>query len=165
MQRCIARAFVMATRRRGPFNNMVNACKTFVSIVIVQLVMNNTTWLLSIWAFESETSGLNGLCVYSGPPPTLAVARLSHTGPSWADRVKCSQSLPVPSPSVNIPAEKPGERIFSIDIHLFSKPDIQVFLCLCIYRYPSILRKERCRGLGDRAAWALHEATLQHHGG
>uniref|UniRef100_A0A9J8CVQ9 S-phase cyclin A-associated protein in the ER n=1 Tax=Cyprinus carpio carpio TaxID=630221 RepID=A0A9J8CVQ9_CYPCA len=36
---------------------------------------------------------------FGGPPPTLAVARLSHTGPSWADRVKCSQSLPVPSPS------------------------------------------------------------------
>uniref|UniRef100_A0A671NE40 S phase cyclin A-associated protein in the endoplasmic reticulum-like n=1 Tax=Sinocyclocheilus anshuiensis TaxID=1608454 RepID=A0A671NE40_9TELE len=31
---------------------------------------------------------------FGGPPPTLAVARLSHTGPSWADRVKCSQSLP-----------------------------------------------------------------------
>ncbi|KTF89990.1 hypothetical protein cypCar_00026240 [Cyprinus carpio] len=45
-----------------------------------------------------------------GPPPTLAVARLSHTGPSWADRVKCSQSLPVPSPSVNIPAEKPAKK-------------------------------------------------------
>uniref|UniRef100_A0A8C7GM67 S-phase cyclin A-associated protein in the ER n=1 Tax=Oncorhynchus kisutch TaxID=8019 RepID=A0A8C7GM67_ONCKI len=34
---------------------------------------------------------------FGGPPPTLAVARLSHTGPSWADRVKSSQSLPVPS--------------------------------------------------------------------
>ncbi|RXN27675.1 S phase cyclin A-associated in the endoplasmic reticulum isoform X1 [Labeo rohita] len=45
-----------------------------------------------------------------GPPPTLAVARLSHTGPSWADRVKCSQSLPVPSPSVNVPAEKPAKK-------------------------------------------------------
>uniref|UniRef100_A0A8C1TYR3 S-phase cyclin A-associated protein in the ER n=1 Tax=Cyprinus carpio TaxID=7962 RepID=A0A8C1TYR3_CYPCA len=31
---------------------------------------------------------------FGGPTPTLAVARLSHTGPSWADRVKCSQSLP-----------------------------------------------------------------------
>uniref|UniRef100_A0A9J8CAL8 S-phase cyclin A-associated protein in the ER n=1 Tax=Cyprinus carpio carpio TaxID=630221 RepID=A0A9J8CAL8_CYPCA len=47
---------------------------------------------------------------FGGPPPTLAVARLSHTGPSWADRVKCSQSLPVPSPSVNIPAEKPAKK-------------------------------------------------------
>lgn len=34
---------------------------------------------------------------FGGPPPTLAVARLSHSGPSWADRVKSSQSLPVPS--------------------------------------------------------------------
>ncbi|XP_050955384.1 S phase cyclin A-associated protein in the endoplasmic reticulum isoform X4 [Labeo rohita] len=47
---------------------------------------------------------------FGGPPPTLAVARLSHTGPSWADRVKCSQSLPVPSPSVNVPAEKPAKK-------------------------------------------------------
>ncbi|XP_026095025.1 S phase cyclin A-associated protein in the endoplasmic reticulum-like isoform X5 [Carassius auratus] len=47
---------------------------------------------------------------FGGPPPTLAVARLSHTGPSWADRVKCSQSLPVPSPSVNIPDEKPAKK-------------------------------------------------------
>ncbi|TRY97360.1 hypothetical protein DNTS_033005 [Danionella cerebrum] len=37
---------------------------------------------------------------FGGPPPTLAVARLSHTGPSWADRVKSSQSLPVPNPIV-----------------------------------------------------------------
>uniref|UniRef100_A0A667YYA7 S-phase cyclin A-associated protein in the ER n=1 Tax=Myripristis murdjan TaxID=586833 RepID=A0A667YYA7_9TELE len=29
---------------------------------------------------------------FGGPPPTLAAARL--TGPSWADRVKCTQSLP-----------------------------------------------------------------------
>ncbi|XP_026058749.1 S phase cyclin A-associated protein in the endoplasmic reticulum-like isoform X4 [Carassius auratus] len=47
---------------------------------------------------------------FGGPPPTLAVARLSHSGPSWADRVKCSQSLPVSSPSVNIPAEKPAKK-------------------------------------------------------
>ncbi|XP_051740776.1 S phase cyclin A-associated protein in the endoplasmic reticulum isoform X3 [Ctenopharyngodon idella] len=47
---------------------------------------------------------------FGGPPPTLAVARLSHTGPSWADRVKSSQSLPVPSQSVNIPVEKPAKK-------------------------------------------------------
>uniref|UniRef100_A0A8C8JE74 S phase cyclin A-associated protein in the endoplasmic reticulum N-terminal domain-containing protein n=1 Tax=Oncorhynchus tshawytscha TaxID=74940 RepID=A0A8C8JE74_ONCTS len=29
---------------------------------------------------------------FGGPPPTLAVARLSHTGPSWADRVKSSHN-------------------------------------------------------------------------
>uniref|UniRef100_H2T9A0 S-phase cyclin A-associated protein in the ER n=1 Tax=Takifugu rubripes TaxID=31033 RepID=H2T9A0_TAKRU len=33
---------------------------------------------------------------FSGPPPTLAAARLSHPGPSWADRVKCSHSSPSP---------------------------------------------------------------------
>ncbi|XP_021454179.2 S phase cyclin A-associated protein in the endoplasmic reticulum isoform X4 [Oncorhynchus mykiss] len=47
---------------------------------------------------------------FGGPPPTLAVARLSHTGPSWADRVKSSQSLPVPSQVNNYPAEKPGKK-------------------------------------------------------
>uniref|UniRef100_H3CSI1 S-phase cyclin A-associated protein in the ER n=1 Tax=Tetraodon nigroviridis TaxID=99883 RepID=H3CSI1_TETNG len=30
---------------------------------------------------------------FNGPPPTLAAARLSHPGPSWADRVKCSQTV------------------------------------------------------------------------
>uniref|UniRef100_A0A673IQR2 S phase cyclin A-associated protein in the endoplasmic reticulum-like n=1 Tax=Sinocyclocheilus rhinocerous TaxID=307959 RepID=A0A673IQR2_9TELE len=54
--------------------------------------------------------GVRRALSFGGPPPTLAVARLSHTGPSWADRVKCSQSLPVPSPSVNIPAEKPAKK-------------------------------------------------------
>uniref|UniRef100_A0A4W5P1M2 S-phase cyclin A-associated protein in the ER n=1 Tax=Hucho hucho TaxID=62062 RepID=A0A4W5P1M2_9TELE len=29
---------------------------------------------------------------FGGPPPTLAAARLSHTGPSWADRVKSSHN-------------------------------------------------------------------------
>uniref|UniRef100_A0A674ATK4 S-phase cyclin A-associated protein in the ER n=1 Tax=Salmo trutta TaxID=8032 RepID=A0A674ATK4_SALTR len=29
---------------------------------------------------------------FGGPPPTLAIARLSHTGPSWADRVKSSHN-------------------------------------------------------------------------
>lgn len=52
---------------------------------------------------------------HSGPPPTLAVARLSHTGPSWADRVKSSQSLPVPSQNSNIPTEKPGELFIFTD--------------------------------------------------
>uniref|UniRef100_A0A8C7XWT5 S-phase cyclin A-associated protein in the ER n=1 Tax=Oryzias sinensis TaxID=183150 RepID=A0A8C7XWT5_9TELE len=28
---------------------------------------------------------------FGGPPSTLAAARLSHTGPSWADRVKCTK--------------------------------------------------------------------------
>ncbi|XP_051975863.1 S phase cyclin A-associated protein in the endoplasmic reticulum isoform X3 [Xyrauchen texanus] len=47
---------------------------------------------------------------FGGPPPTLAVSRLSHTGPSWADRVKSSQSLPVPSQTINIPPEKPAKK-------------------------------------------------------
>uniref|UniRef100_A0A4W5P1H0 S-phase cyclin A-associated protein in the ER n=1 Tax=Hucho hucho TaxID=62062 RepID=A0A4W5P1H0_9TELE len=47
---------------------------------------------------------------FGGPPPTLAAARLSHTGPSWADRVKSSQSLSVPSQVNNCPVEKPGKK-------------------------------------------------------
>ncbi|XP_029523877.1 S phase cyclin A-associated protein in the endoplasmic reticulum isoform X4 [Oncorhynchus nerka] len=47
---------------------------------------------------------------FGGPPPTLAVARLSHTGPSWAERVKSSQSLPVPSQPNTCPVEKPGKK-------------------------------------------------------
>uniref|UniRef100_A0A671XTN1 S-phase cyclin A-associated protein in the ER n=1 Tax=Sparus aurata TaxID=8175 RepID=A0A671XTN1_SPAAU len=35
---------------------------------------------------------------FGGPPATLAAARLSHTGPSWADRVKCTQAYLVCSP-------------------------------------------------------------------
>lgn len=50
------------------------------------------------------------VCVlYRGPPPTLAVACLSHSGLSYADRVKCSQALPVPNQSVSVPTEKPGQ--------------------------------------------------------
>ncbi|XP_066523371.1 S phase cyclin A-associated protein in the endoplasmic reticulum isoform X2 [Hoplias malabaricus] len=47
---------------------------------------------------------------FGGPPPTLAVARLSHTGPSWADRVKFSQALPGPNQNVSVPTEKPGKK-------------------------------------------------------
>uniref|UniRef100_A0A3B3RBL1 S-phase cyclin A-associated protein in the ER n=1 Tax=Paramormyrops kingsleyae TaxID=1676925 RepID=A0A3B3RBL1_9TELE len=52
---------------------------------------------------------------FGGPPPTLATVRLPNTGPSWADRVKSSQSLTVPSqgaPRSSLPTrpvEKPGE--------------------------------------------------------
>ncbi|CAB1313798.1 unnamed protein product, partial [Coregonus sp. 'balchen'] len=48
---------------------------------------------------------------FGGPPPTLAVARLSHTGPSWADRVKSSQSsqsIPVPSQVNNCKKDSEG---------------------------------------------------------
>ncbi|XP_032379395.1 S phase cyclin A-associated protein in the endoplasmic reticulum isoform X3 [Etheostoma spectabile] len=43
---------------------------------------------------------------FGGPPPTLAAARLSHTGPSWADRVKCSQSVPSSCQPTTTPVEK-----------------------------------------------------------
>ncbi|XP_053541454.1 S phase cyclin A-associated protein in the endoplasmic reticulum isoform X2 [Ictalurus punctatus] len=44
------------------------------------------------------------------PPPTLAVACLSHSGHSYADRVKCSQVLPVPNQSASVPTEKPAGK-------------------------------------------------------
>ncbi|XP_034163233.2 S phase cyclin A-associated protein in the endoplasmic reticulum isoform X1 [Pangasianodon hypophthalmus] len=47
---------------------------------------------------------------FGGPPPTLAVTCLSHSGHSYADRVKCSQALPVPNQSASVPTEKPGKK-------------------------------------------------------
>ncbi|XP_055078235.1 S phase cyclin A-associated protein in the endoplasmic reticulum [Periophthalmus magnuspinnatus] len=47
---------------------------------------------------------------FGGPPPSLAAARLSHTGPSWADRVKCSQSLPHHGQTTVSQAEKPAKK-------------------------------------------------------
>ncbi|XP_061577834.1 S phase cyclin A-associated protein in the endoplasmic reticulum isoform X2 [Cololabis saira] len=47
---------------------------------------------------------------FGGPPSTLAAARLSHTGPSWADRVKCTQSAHSSSQATTSPAEKPGKK-------------------------------------------------------
>ncbi|KAM9351779.1 S phase cyclin A-associated protein in the endoplasmic reticulum [Symphorus nematophorus] len=47
---------------------------------------------------------------FGGPPATLAAARLSHTGPSWADRVKCTQSVPSSSQPTTSPAEKLGKK-------------------------------------------------------
>ncbi|XP_070687222.1 S phase cyclin A-associated protein in the endoplasmic reticulum [Pempheris klunzingeri] len=47
---------------------------------------------------------------FGGPPATLAAARLSHTGPSWADRVKCTQSVPSPSQHSTAPVEKLGKK-------------------------------------------------------
>lgn len=43
-----------------------------------------------------------------GGPPTAA--RLSHTGPSWADRVKCTQSVATSSPPTASPVEKLGKK-------------------------------------------------------
>ncbi|KAJ8252494.1 hypothetical protein COCON_G00218060 [Conger conger] len=47
---------------------------------------------------------------FGGHPPTLAVARLTHSGPSWADRVKSSQPLPVSSQGPPCPREKLGKK-------------------------------------------------------
>ncbi|XP_078113091.1 S phase cyclin A-associated protein in the endoplasmic reticulum isoform X3 [Sander vitreus] len=47
---------------------------------------------------------------FGGPTPTLAAARLSHTGPSWADRVKCTQSIPSSCQPTTAPVEKLGKK-------------------------------------------------------
>ncbi|XP_051237104.1 S phase cyclin A-associated protein in the endoplasmic reticulum isoform X2 [Dicentrarchus labrax] len=47
---------------------------------------------------------------FGGPPATLAASRLSHTGPSWADRVKCTQSVPTSSQQTTSSVEKLGKK-------------------------------------------------------
>uniref|UniRef100_A0A3P8TS51 S-phase cyclin A-associated protein in the ER n=1 Tax=Amphiprion percula TaxID=161767 RepID=A0A3P8TS51_AMPPE len=58
---------------------------------------------------------------FGGPPPTLAGARLSHTGPSWADRVKCSQSIPSSMPHV-FPGKKDAEGWETVQRGRTAKP-------------------------------------------
>ncbi|XP_019750859.1 S phase cyclin A-associated protein in the endoplasmic reticulum-like isoform X3 [Hippocampus comes] len=47
---------------------------------------------------------------FGGPPPALAAARLSLTGPSWADRVKCTQSAPSSTQLMTSSVEKPSKK-------------------------------------------------------
>ncbi|XP_051916387.1 S phase cyclin A-associated protein in the endoplasmic reticulum isoform X3 [Hippocampus zosterae] len=47
---------------------------------------------------------------FGGPPPTLAAARLSLTGPSWADRVKCTKSAPSSTQLMTSSVEKPSKK-------------------------------------------------------
>uniref|UniRef100_A0A3Q2NR67 S-phase cyclin A-associated protein in the ER n=1 Tax=Fundulus heteroclitus TaxID=8078 RepID=A0A3Q2NR67_FUNHE len=55
-------------------------------------------------------SGTRRTLNFGGPPPTLGAARLSHTGPSWADRVKCTQASHSSSQPTTSPAEKPSKK-------------------------------------------------------
>ncbi|XP_030587377.1 S phase cyclin A-associated protein in the endoplasmic reticulum isoform X2 [Archocentrus centrarchus] len=52
------------------------------------------------------TPGARRALTFGGPP----AARLSHTGPSWADRVKCTQSVLGSSQPTTSQAEKPGKK-------------------------------------------------------
>lgn len=47
---------------------------------------------------------------FNGPPSALAAARLSHATPSWADRVKCTQSVSSSSQPTTFPVEKAGKK-------------------------------------------------------
>ncbi|XP_053740638.1 S phase cyclin A-associated protein in the endoplasmic reticulum isoform X5 [Synchiropus splendidus] len=55
------------------------------------------------------SSGARRTVNFRGPSPSLAAARLSHTGPSWADRVKCSQSVSSSNHSTT-QQEKPSKK-------------------------------------------------------
>uniref|UniRef100_A0A8C5GSD9 C2H2-type domain-containing protein n=1 Tax=Gouania willdenowi TaxID=441366 RepID=A0A8C5GSD9_GOUWI len=50
---------------------------------------------------------------FSGPSSSLAAVRLSHTGPSWADRVKCTQSISSSGQPTTSLAERPGTKSYS----------------------------------------------------
>ncbi|XP_015234428.1 PREDICTED: S phase cyclin A-associated protein in the endoplasmic reticulum isoform X2 [Cyprinodon variegatus] len=56
------------------------------------------------------SSGTRRALNFGGPTPSLAAARLSHTGPSWADRVKCTQATHSSSQPTTSPAEKPSKK-------------------------------------------------------
>ncbi|XP_061140086.1 S phase cyclin A-associated protein in the endoplasmic reticulum isoform X3 [Syngnathus typhle] len=47
---------------------------------------------------------------FGGPPPAMAAARLSLSGPSWADRVKCTHSAPSPTQLMTSSVEKPSKK-------------------------------------------------------
>ncbi|XP_027884480.1 S phase cyclin A-associated protein in the endoplasmic reticulum isoform X5 [Xiphophorus couchianus] len=56
------------------------------------------------------SSGTRRTLNFGSTPPALAAARLSHTGPSWADRVKCTQATHSTSQPTTLPAEKPSKK-------------------------------------------------------
>uniref|UniRef100_A0A3Q2D579 S-phase cyclin A-associated protein in the ER n=1 Tax=Cyprinodon variegatus TaxID=28743 RepID=A0A3Q2D579_CYPVA len=63
------------------------------------------------------SSGTRRALNFGGPTPSLAAARLSHTGPSWADRVKCTQATHSSSQPTTSPAEKPSKRTLRARLH------------------------------------------------
>ncbi|XP_061826376.2 S phase cyclin A-associated protein in the endoplasmic reticulum isoform X3 [Nerophis lumbriciformis] len=57
-----------------------------------------------------SSPGTRRTLTFGGPPPALAAARLSHSGPSWADRVKCTQSAPNSSQLTTSQVETPSKK-------------------------------------------------------
>ncbi|XP_075894162.1 S phase cyclin A-associated protein in the endoplasmic reticulum isoform X3 [Nelusetta ayraudi] len=47
---------------------------------------------------------------FGGPPPAMTAGRLTHTGPSWADRVKCNHSVAKSSQPLAAPVDKLGKK-------------------------------------------------------
>ncbi|XP_034442831.1 S phase cyclin A-associated protein in the endoplasmic reticulum isoform X5 [Hippoglossus hippoglossus] len=56
------------------------------------------------------SSGVRRNINFGGPPPSMAAARFSHTGLSWADRVKSTQFVPNSSQMNSSQLEKPGKK-------------------------------------------------------
>lgn len=54
---------------------------------------------------------------FSGPPPAMAATRLAHTGPSWADRVKCNHTIAKSSQPLAAPVDKLGKMPLIFTIH------------------------------------------------
>ncbi|XP_061772960.1 S phase cyclin A-associated protein in the endoplasmic reticulum isoform X6 [Nerophis ophidion] len=57
-----------------------------------------------------SSPGTRRTLTFGGPSPALAAARLSHSGPSWADRVKCTQSAPSSSQLTTSQVETPSKK-------------------------------------------------------
>lgn len=57
------------------------------------------------------------LISFSGPPPAMTAGRLTHTGPSWADRVKCNHSVAKSSQPLAAPVDKLGKRLLASTTH------------------------------------------------
>ncbi|XP_061917315.1 S phase cyclin A-associated protein in the endoplasmic reticulum isoform X4 [Entelurus aequoreus] len=57
-----------------------------------------------------SSPGTRRTLTFGGPPTALAAARLSHSGPSWADRVKCTQSAASSSQLTTSQVETPSKK-------------------------------------------------------
>ncbi|CAB1458897.1 unnamed protein product [Pleuronectes platessa] len=73
----------------------------------LKLWMNDAVGNLCSDAFTATHKSLDHSGKGCGPPPSMAAARFSHTGLSWADRVKC---VPNSGQMNSSQVEKPGKK-------------------------------------------------------
>lgn len=123
--------------------------------------MKNTTWLGSTWSFESETPGFIWfVCMFTEVHLPLW---LWHVSPTLDQAGPIGSSLP----SLFLSPAKVSTSLLKNQVNWSSLFTViyfqnQMYLYyLCVYVRSSILSQERCRGLGDCAAWAFHEAKGQ----